>query len=103
MDHRTPSETDEADIAAYRDEFYRRSTQKAGWWPDEPDIFGGRDLQAGGSWLLLHRKGRFAAVTNYRDDQSLSAELRSRGQLVKGFVQSRLSPLDYLSPGPLYD
>lgn len=83
-------------IAANRDEFHARATQKAGWWPDRPDIFGGRDLQAGGSWLLLHREGRFATVTNYRDARPLRPDCRSRGHLVTDFLDSDCSPLDYL-------
>jgi uncharacterized protein with NRDE domain len=54
-------------VAGNRDEFHTRPTQAAHWWPDERDIVGGRDLRAGGTWLALHRDGRFAAVTNYRD------------------------------------
>lgn len=83
-------------LAGNRDEFHARPTQKAGWWPDKPDVVGGRDLQAGGSWLLLHRKGRFATVTNFRDAEPVSAKACSRGHLVADFLESRLSPLNYL-------
>ncbi|MDH3861899.1 MAG: NRDE family protein, partial [Gammaproteobacteria bacterium] len=54
-------------LAANRDEFHARPTKEAHWWPDKPDVVGGRDLQAGGTWLAVHRNGRFATVTNYRD------------------------------------
>ena len=40
--------------------------------PTGADILGGRDLQAGGTWLGVHRGG-FAAVTNYRDADATSA------------------------------
>ncbi|NNF39990.1 MAG: NRDE family protein [Woeseiaceae bacterium] len=83
-------------IAANRDEFHARATQKAGWWPDRPKIYGGRDLQAGGSWLLLHREGRFATVTNYRDAQAVRPNRRSRGHLVTDFLDSQSAPLTYL-------
>ena len=59
-------------------------------------MVGGRDLQAGGTWLALHRKGRFATVTNYRDAEPTAARFRSRGHLVTGFLESDLSPLEYL-------
>lgn len=83
-------------LAANRDEFHARPTQAASWWPDKPDILGGRDLQAGGTWLALHRNGRFATVTNFSDAKAPSAKLRSRGHLVTGFLESELSPSAYL-------
>lgn len=91
-------------LAGNRDEFHARPTQEAHWWPDKPDVVGGRDLQAGGTWLALHRNGRFATVTNYRDAEPVSAKYRSRGHLVTGFLESDLSPLEYLKAidGPAY-
>ena len=83
-------------IAGNRDEFHARPTRAADWWPDEPDVLGGRDLQAGGSWLALHRSGRFAAVTNYRDAQSTRQGKRSRGHLVTEFLYASATPLEYL-------
>lgn len=83
-------------VAGNRDEFHARPTRDANWWPDKPDVLGGRDLQAGGAWLGLHRSGRFATVTNFRDADQPSARLRSRGELVTNFLDSRLSPADYL-------
>lgn len=83
-------------LAANRDEFHARPTKEARWWPDKPDIVGGRDLQAGGTWLALHRNGRFATVTNFRDAQQPVPKLLSRGHLVTGFLESRLGPRDYL-------
>lgn len=83
-------------LAGNRDEFHARPTQNAGWWPDQPDIVGGRDLQAGGSWLALKQSGRFATITNFRDAEPVSAKFRSRGHLVSDFLDSDLSPLDYL-------
>lgn len=83
-------------IAANRDEFHARPTQAAHWWPDKPDILGGRDLQAGGTWLALHKNGRFATVTNFRDAVPTTPMLLSRGHLVTGFLESKLNPRDYL-------
>ena len=84
-------------IAANRDEFHARPTQDAHWWPDKPDVLGGRDLQAGGTWLALGRNGRFATVTNFRDAQSPEPKHRSRGHLVTGFLDSELGPEAYLA------
>ncbi len=91
-------------LAGNRDEFHARPSAAADWWEDHPDIVGGRDLEAGGSWLALHRDGRFAAVTNYRDAEHPPAGLRSRGHLVSGFLESSLAPRDYLAgvDGPAY-
>lgn len=83
-------------LAANRDEFHARPTKDAQWWPDKPDIVGGRDLQAGGTWLALHRNGRFATVTNFRDAEPPRASHRSRGHLVTGFLESNLTPAAYL-------
>ena len=83
-------------LAANRDEFHARPTRDAGWWTDSPDTFGGRDLQAGGTWLALHRSGRFATVTNYRDAEPTAAGFRSRGHLVADFLNGRQSPFDYV-------
>jgi uncharacterized protein with NRDE domain len=83
-------------VAGNRDEFHGRPAQDAHWWPDHPDVLGGRDLQAGGTWLAVHRNGRFATVTNYRDARKERAGLKSRGHLITGFLNGGESPLDYL-------
>lgn len=79
-----------------RDEFHARPTAPAGEWTDTPDVVGGRDLQAGGSWLALNRNGRYAAVTNVRGDLPKAAP-RSRGELVGNFVAGSQSAADYSS------
>lgn len=83
-------------LAANRDEFHARPTKSAHWWPDKPDILGGRDLQAGGTWLALHKSGRFATVTNFRDAAPPLPKHRSRGYLVTDFLEGELAPGDYL-------
>ena len=83
-------------VAANRDEFHARPTRKADWWSDAPDIVGGRDLQAGGTWLGVQRGGRFATVTNYSGAAEKRAGVRSRGHLVTDFLQGTKSPVAYL-------
>ena len=83
-------------LAANRDEFHARPTRNAAWWTDRPNTFGGRDLQAGGGWFALHRTGRFATVTNYRDAEPTATGFRSRGHLVADFLDGEQSPLDYV-------
>lgn len=71
-----------------RDEFHARATAALGVWPDAP-ILGGRDLEAGGSWMGLGDNHRFVLVTNYRDLRlSKPAQPRSRGNLVADFIHS---------------
>jgi uncharacterized protein with NRDE domain len=83
-------------IAANRDEFHARPAQKADWWPDDANMLGGRDLQAGGTWLAVHRSGKFAAVTNYRDADASKRSKRSRGHLVSEFLQGTHGPREYI-------
>lgn len=82
-------------LAANRDEFHRRPTQDAHWWPDQPHILGGRDLQAGGTWLALGRTGRFATITNYREQSFAKGSYRSRGEIVTDFVNSDTDPSSF--------
>lgn len=82
-------------LLANRDEFYARPTQAAGYWDDFPHIYGGRDLQLGGTWLAVTASGRFAAVTNYRDP-SAPKGTRSRGDLVKDFLIGEMSAESYI-------
>src|SRR5690606_21904830 len=81
-------------VAANRDERHARPTAPARWWLDRPDWFGGRDLEAGGTWLAVDRRGRLAAVTNFRDGTPV-AVLRSRGALITGFLEQRGSAADF--------
>lgn len=83
-------------VAANRDEFYERPTAPATFWPDAPSVLAGRDLLAGGTWLGIDRRGRFAAVTNFRQGQRESAAPRSRGHLVRDFLAAATDPEDYL-------
>ena len=66
------------------------------WWSDRPDVLGGRDLQAGGTWLAVSRRGRFATVTNDREHQRPAPGLASRGSLVTDFVTRDAPAGDYL-------
>ena len=83
-------------IAANRDEFYSRPTAPADFWPEQPDLLGGRDLQAGGTWLGVNRAGRLAALTNYRDPRLVKPDAPSRGGLVTGFLTENRSARDYM-------
>jgi uncharacterized protein with NRDE domain len=74
-------------LIANRDEFHARPTAAAGVDPDAPDVYGGRDLLQGGSWLQVSSRGRLAAVTNVRAGLVAEAAPRSRGALVRDYVR----------------
>lgn len=83
-------------LAANRDEFHQRPSAAAQFWDDEPEILAGRDLLAGGTWLGVTRSGRFAAITNYREPSAPELPLeRSRGHLVRDYLDSGTTPPDY--------
>ncbi|QJQ96890.1 MULTISPECIES: NRDE family protein [Halomonadaceae] len=83
-------------LIANRDERHDRATAALAPWQEEPDIIGGRDLEAGGSWLALHRQGRFAAVTNVRDPRiETLANAPSRGWLVRDAL-TQMEPQQWL-------
>lgn len=79
-----------------RDEFLKRETQTAHWWQTQPAIFAGKDLVAGGTWMGISETGKVAALTNYRDPQTIRPDALSRGDLVKDFLESELEAADYL-------
>src|SRR5690625_5487778 len=74
-------------LATNRDELHRRPSAPLRFWQDVP-ILGGRDLQAGGTWLGMDPEHRVAVVTNWHRSQNLpkigraTSELQSRGHLV---------------------
>jgi uncharacterized protein with NRDE domain len=84
-------------VAANRDEWRDRPAKPAHWWPERPELFAGRDLQAGGTWMGVTRTGRFAAVTNFRDPSDRRATARSRGTLVTAFLVGQETPARFLS------
>jgi uncharacterized protein with NRDE domain len=84
-------------VAANRDEHYSRPAAAAGFWDDHPDIYGGRDLEKGGTWMGIQTHGRFAAITNYREGRPGAAAPRSRGELVSGFLAGDAAAADFFS------
>jgi uncharacterized protein with NRDE domain len=81
-------------VAANRDEFHDRPTRTASRWSDHPQVIGGIDLQAGGTWLGIADSGRFAAVTNVREPKMVPG-VHSRGALTRNFLISDQSAETY--------
>lgn len=73
-------------LIANRDEFHDRPAAAAAFDPAAADVYGGRDLVQGGSWLLASSRRRLATVTNVRAGALPEAAARSRGWLVRDFV-----------------
>jgi uncharacterized protein with NRDE domain len=71
-------------LAGNRDEFTERETARLGWWElaGQSPILGGRDLQAGGTWLGITPHGRLGVLTNYRQPSKDDKEAPSRGEIV---------------------
>lgn len=83
-------------VAANRDEAYARPAARAAFWSDHPDIFGGRDLEQGGTWLGIARTGRFAAITNYRQRPRAAPAPCSRGEIARNFLCGSGDTPEYL-------
>ena len=70
-----------------RDEFHARAAAPLAEWDDGSGIAAGRDLQAGGTWLGVHRpSGRAVVVTNVRGAMPDPAK-ESRGALVSDMLR----------------
>lgn len=84
-------------LAGNRDEFFERPTAPAAWWSDHPQVYAGRDLQGGGTWLGVTREGRFAALTNIRAPSERRNDVRSRGMLVADYLTGTTPPEEYIA------
>lgn len=83
-------------IAANRDEFYARKTAAVSYWEDHPEVVGGRDLEANGTWMAMTRSGRIGMVTNYRDPKNINPNAPTRGHLVSDYLLNGNDSEEYL-------
>lgn len=83
--------------AANRDEYYDRPAQPAAWWDDHPQVYAGRDLKGGGTWIGISRNGKFGALTNIRAPSEKQEDAPSRGALVADFLSGQASAQEYVS------
>ncbi|WDP87218.1 MAG: NRDE family protein [Desulfobacter sp.] len=84
-------------LAANRDEFYNRPTLAMDFWPDNPEILAGKDLEGQGTWFGISTRGRFAALTNYRDLSQIKPQAPSRGEIIPSLLESSESIPSYLT------
>jgi len=84
-------------LLANRDEYLDRATAPLAPWAEAPDVVGGRDLLAGGSWLGVGADGRWAAVTNVREGEPSLPGAPSRGQLVRDYLLGRDPPAAFVT------
>jgi hypothetical protein len=69
-------------LAANRDEMLARPwLPPAAHWPAQPDVVGGLDCLAGGTWLAVNGHGLAAGVLNRTGSLGPAAGRRSRGDL----------------------
>jgi uncharacterized protein with NRDE domain len=71
-------------LGGNRDEFHARPSAALARWDDAP-ITGGRDLEAGGTWLGVTDSGRCCVVTNVRDPRDPQLGV-SRGLLATDYL-----------------
>jgi uncharacterized protein with NRDE domain len=83
-------------VAANRDEFHARPSRPMAPWDDASNIVGGRDEQAGGTWLAVRGGARFGAITNFRELGRRRRSAPSRGLLVPEYLRATLTPDAYL-------
>ena len=83
-------------LLANRDEEFGRPTAAAAFWSERPDILGGRDLRAGGTWLGVAADGRFGALTSFRRPADKRDGAPSRGELVSGYLTGGDAPAEYV-------
>ena len=81
-------------LISNRDEFYARPTLPLHACND---IVAGRDKQAGGTWMGVSLSGRWAVLTNFRDGQDKEQYATSRGALVQNYLDSQMTPLQFLA------
>ena len=86
-------------VLANRDEFYERPTAPLHWWDEE--LLAGKDLADTGSdpgtWLGIHRSGKFAALTNVRAPSEKNPTARSRGEIVTQYLKASHHPEQFLA------
>ncbi len=86
-------------LANNRDEFLQRPTERVDWWNDiDKKVLAPQDLDPKGdgnhgTWLGITKTGRFAVLTNYREDPSTwTKDALSRGFVVRDYLCGTHTP-----------
>lgn len=88
-------------MLAVRDEFVGRDFDGPDrWWPEQPDVVGGRDRVAGGTWCACDvRTGAIAVVLNRPDRLVAAPGAASRGVLPLLAIRDGRSWVDQVDLG----
>ncbi|WP_239161704.1 NRDE family protein [Acrocarpospora phusangensis] len=92
-------------LAGVRDEFVARPWMSPGaYWPEHPDLLGGRDLLGGGTWLAVNPPARrVAALLNGRGRPAALPVRLSRGDLpLLAAEAGEMPPVDLSRYDPFY-
>jgi uncharacterized protein with NRDE domain len=76
-------------IAANRDEFLARPADNPTTLAHHPHVVGGKDLNAGGTWLGINEYGVVAGLLNRRALEGANPDVRSRGLLCLDALRHR--------------
>src|ERR1700693_3210884 len=76
-------------IAANRDEFLERPAGDPTTLLENPHVVGGKDLNAGGTWLGISEHGIVAGLLNRRAENGGNPDARSRGLLCLDALRRR--------------
>ena len=98
--HWDPTAEDSLILTANRDEFHHRPAAPLSQWSEYPELYAGKDLSQGGTWLGVTTTGRFAALTNHRDmhpaaKNKAPKDPLSRGKLTLDFLTGEMTPEEY--------
>ena len=90
-------------MLALRDEFVGRAFDGPGrWWPVQPQVVGGRDRVAGGTWCACDvRSGAIAVVLNRPDRLVAAPGAASRGVLPLLAIEHGLEWVDQFDVAPM--
>jgi len=84
-------------LAGNRDEFLHRPAAPLHYIDEEKTILAGRDLQGGGTWLGLSKRGQIAAITNFRKGGMVRTDAPSRGEIIDSYLRSDDTAEEFLA------
>ena len=77
-------------LAANRDEFLKRDFLSPNLhWKNNSQIFAGKDLSKGGTWLGINKSGLCVAILNRDSSKLKSGPFESRGKLVLSLLKNK--------------